>query len=139
MGLRHKATGILEQQNQLPFNLWRGFKPKTAIERVGTGIDGVRQQRPNARLFGNGKGAADGVLQQAEAKALPLVIEVNGKPRQDDQRNWILPHAATNPLGRIKRVDLANGQTVVPSNPLTITHDKGSCRAAALGLARVAV
>lgn len=127
------------RHDQLPFISWRGLKSETTIERLDFGIDGVRQQCPDARLFGDRKGVADGILQHAETWTLPLVVEIDGKPRKNHQRNRVLSHAAADPLGRFECVDLADRQTEVASNPLPSAYDKGSCRAAALGLACVAM
>jgi hypothetical protein len=70
------------RHDQLPFISWRGLKSETTIERLGFGIDGVRRQCADARLFGDRKGATDGILQHAETWTLPLVVEIDGKPRK---------------------------------------------------------
>lgn len=132
-----KSPSILEQQNELPFVRWSGLEAKTTIERLGILVDGVCQHSPNARLLSNCNRSADCVLQQAETKTLPLVIEIDCKPRQNNQRNRVMAHPATNPLGSIERVDLANCQTEVPGDAVPITGDERFRRTATLSLACV--
>jgi len=120
------TSRILEQHHQLPLVRRRRLETELAIKRLGIRVDRMRQQRANARLLGNRQRAANGVLKQAETKTSPLVIKINGKPCQDDQRNRVLPHPAPNPLGRLKRVDLANSQAEVSGYPRIIADDKGS-------------
>jgi len=133
-----KAPRILQQQDQLPFVLWRRLEAKTAIERLGICVDGVCQQSPDTRVLSYRDRPADSVLQQTDAKTLPLVVEIDGKPRQNEQRDRVLAHPATNPLGRVERVDLADGQAEVPGNAIPIADDEGSRRTATLSLACVA-
>lgn len=129
---------VLEQENQLSFVFRCRFKAETPVERVCLGVEGVGQHCADACVLGNGDGAPDGILQQAEAQSPLLVVEINGQPCKDDQRDRVLTHPATNPLRSLECVDLADGQAVVACNTLTITRHEGSCRPAALGLARVA-
>lgn len=129
---------VLEQENQLALVLRCRFKAEAPVEGLRLGIEGVSQQRPDASILGNGDGSPDSILQETDTQSALLVVEVDGQPCQDDQRDWILAHPATNPLGYLECVDLADGQTVIACNTLTITRHKGSRRATALGLARVA-
>lgn len=129
---------ILEQENQLPLAHRRRLETKTTIKRFSLGIDGVRQQSSYTRLLSNRDSAPDGILQQAETRTLPLVVEIDSQPRQNNQRDRVLPHPATNPLRRLKRVDLANGQAEVSGDAIPFAHDEGSRRAATLSLACVA-
>jgi len=89
-------------------------------------------------MLGNRNRSADGVLQQTQAKTLSLVVEIDGKPSQNDQRDRVLTHPPTNALGGLECVDLANGQAEVPGNAGPIAYDEGSRRAAPLSLACVA-
>ena len=107
------------------------------IERLGIFVDGVCQQSTNARVLCNCNRSANSVLQQAETKTLPLVVDINSKPRQNDQRNRVLAHPATNPLGSIERVDLANCQAEVPGDAVSIAGDERFRRTATLSLACV--
>ncbi len=68
--------------------------------------------------------SANSVLQQAKTKTLFLVIKIDRKPRQNDQRNRLLAHPTTNPFGSVERVDLSNVQTEVPGNTASITGDE---------------
>ena len=94
------------------------------IESLCIFVDGVCQQSPNARVLSNGNRSAYCVLQQAETKTLSLIVEIDSKPRQYYQRNRVLSHPATNPVGGVERVDLANRQAKVPGNAATIGGDE---------------
>lgn len=132
-----KTPRILEQKNQLPLVRGRRLEAETTIERLSICVDGVCQQSPNPRVLSNGNRSANSVLQQAETKTLPLVVEIDSQPRQNDQRNRVLAHPATNPLRSVERVDLANGQAEVPGNATSITGDERFRRTATLSLACV--
>jgi len=71
-----KTSRILEPQNQLSIVYWCRLEARTTIERLGIFVDGVCQQRPNARVISNGNRSANSVLQQVETKTLPLVGRV---------------------------------------------------------------
>ena len=119
-----KTSCIFEQQNQLPFVCGCRLEAKTTIERIGIFVEGVCQQSPNACVLCNCNRSANSILQQAETKTLSLVIEIDSEPRQNDQRNRLLAHPATNPLGSVERVDLPNGQTEVPGNATSLAGDE---------------
>ena len=119
-----ETSRILEQQNQLPFVCWCRLEAKTTIERLGIFVDGVCQQSPNACVLSNCNRSANSVLQHAETKTLSLVVEIDSKPRQNDQRNRVLAHPATNSLGGVERVDLANSQAEVPGNAASFAGDE---------------
>jgi hypothetical protein len=85
-------------------------------------------------MFGDGNGAGDRVLQQAEAQASPLIIQIHCKPGQNDQWNRVLAHAFAYALRRLQGVDLPHGQAEITGYPFAITRHKGSRRATALRL-----
>ena len=118
---------VLQQRNQLPAVLRRRLETKAPVERLCLGIEGMCQHRPNACMLGNSNGAMSGILQKAEAQAVSLVIEIDRQPCQNDQRDRVLAHAATNTFGCINRVDLADGEAVIASNAVIIARDKSSC------------
>ena len=122
----------------MPFVRWCRLEAKTSIKGLGSFVKGVCQQSPDARLISNRNRSADSVLQHAKTNTLPLVVDTYGKPRQNDQRNLVLPHPAANPIGSIERVDLANGQAEIPGDTVPIANDERSRRNAALSLACVA-
>ena len=133
-----KTPRILEQQNQLLFVCWCRLEAKTTIKRLGTFVDRVCRQSPGARLIGNRNRSADSVLQHAETNTLSLVVEIYSMPGQNYQRNRVLTHPATSPLGSLERVDLANGQTEIPGDAVPIADDERSRRTATLSLVCVA-
>lgn len=134
---RRDAPGILEQEDELPVVAWCGLETEAPIEGIGLGVDRMRQQRSNAGVLGHGDRSSDGVLQEAEAETAPLVAPVDCQPRQDDQRDRVLPHPAADPLRRFERVDLADGEAEVPGHAIVVTGDEGARRPAPLGLASV--
>jgi hypothetical protein len=75
-------------------------------------------------MLSNCNRSANSVLQHAETKTLSLVVEIDSKPRQNDQRNRVLAHSATNSLGGVERVDLANCQAKVPGNAASFAGDE---------------
>lgn len=95
-----------QQESMSPAGHQCRLETKTAITRFSFGIDGMSQQRLDAPLLSNRHRSADGILQQAGTKPLNLIVEIDSKPRQDDQWNRVLAHAATSSLGCFLRVDL---------------------------------
>lgn len=57
-----------------------------------------------------------------------MVVEIDGQPRQNDQRDRVPAHATANPLRGLQRVDLADGQAVVPGHTVPVADDDGSVR-----------
>jgi len=104
-----KPLCVLEQQDQLLRVHRRRLETKAAIKRLSVGINRVREQRADTGLFGNRQSAADRILQHTETKALSLVVEIGGKPRQNDEWNRVVAHASTNPLRCLQCIDLPHG------------------------------
>jgi len=129
---------VLEQQEQLLLAQRRCGESEPGVEACCVFVDGMGQDRPNAGLLGDHQRPTDRVLQHPDTKATSMVLPCHGEPGQDDHGQRKSPHALTDALWGLHRVDLAHGEAEIAGDAvLLVGDDERSGRATGLRLASV--